>query len=79
MLAGFRLERTDMDQRREGREAGCHRVIGGRGWLQDSRRKSFLVGDVSRGSWRRKYVRIQALRQDSGHQAGLWGLTAPCP
>lgn len=62
-----------MDQRREGREAGCPRVIGGRGWLQDSGRKGLLVGDVSEGSWRRKYVRIRALRQNSGHQTGLWG------
>lgn len=44
--------------------------------LKGRGRKSFLVGKVSRGSQRRKYLRDQAGRQDGGHQAALWGLTS---
>lgn len=66
-----------MDQRRGGCEAGCPQVIGGRGWLQDSEgRASWLVMLVRDPGGRS--MRIQALRQDSGHQTGLWGLIAPC-
>lgn len=50
VLTGFRLERADMHQRRDGCEAGCHRVISVNWCPQDSGKENFLVGDVSKGS-----------------------------